>query len=81
MSFDIDAFDAAMIPSTGTPEPGGPFWDEILPIIRAVAAKKNIIGLDLVELAPIKDLTAPNFMAAKLLMKMILYKFCAGKLR
>lgn len=81
LSFDIDAFDASMIPATGTPEPGGPMWDEILPIIRAVAAKKNIVGIDLVELAPIKDLMAPNFMAAKLLMKMILYKFCAAKLK
>lgn len=81
LSFDIDAFDASMIPSTGTPEPGGPMWDEILPIIKAVAAKKNIIGLDLVELAPIKGLVAPDFMAAKLLMKMILYKFKAKDLK
>jgi agmatinase len=80
LSFDIDCFDASMIPSTGTPEPGGPMWDEILPIIRAVAAKKNIIGMDLVELAPIKGLPAPDFMAAKLLMKMILYKFKAKSL-
>ena len=81
LSFDIDCFDASMIPATGTPEPGGPMWDEILPIIRAVAAKKNIIGLDLVELAPIKDLQAPDFMSAKLLMKMILYKFLAKDLK
>ena len=81
LSFDIDAFDMSMIPSTGTPEPGGPMWDEILPIIREVAKKKNIIGLDLVELAPIKGLTAPDFMAAKLLMKMILYKFKAKDLK
>ncbi len=81
LSFDIDAFDGSMIPATGTPEPGGPMWDEILPIIRAVAAKKNIIGLDLVELAPIKGLTAPDFMAAKLLMKMIMYKFKAKQLK
>lgn len=80
ISFDIDAFDASMIPSTGTPEPGGPMWDEILPIIRAVTAKKNIVGMDLVELAPIKGLQAPDFMAAKLLMKMILYKFKAKEL-
>ncbi len=81
LSFDIDAFDASMIPSTGTPEPGGPMWDEILPIIKAVAKKKNIIGMDLVELAPIKGFQAPDFMAAKLLMKMILYKFCSTKLK
>ena len=81
LSFDIDAFDGSMIPSTGTPEPGGPFWDEILPIIKAVAQKKNIVGLDLVELAPIKGFVAPDFMAAKLLMKMILYKFKAKELK
>jgi len=75
LSFDIDAFDSSSMPSTGTPEPGGLFFEEILPIIRAVAKKKNIIGIDLVELAPIKGLHAPDFLAAKLLMKMILYKF------
>jgi len=81
ISFDIDAFDGSMIPATGTPEPGGPMWDEILPIIRVVAAKKNIVGMDLVELAPIKGLTAPDFMSAKLLMKMIMYKFKAKDLK
>lgn len=81
LSFDIDAFDASMISSTGTPEPGGPMWDDILPIIKSVAAKKNIVGMDLVELAPIKGLQAPDFMAAKLLMKMILYKYKAKELK
>jgi agmatinase len=80
LSFDIDAFDASMIPSTGTPEPGGPMWDEILPIIRAVAASKNIVGIDLVELSPIHGLLAPDFMSAKLLMKMIMYKYKAKQL-
>ncbi|OGE81248.1 MAG: agmatinase [Candidatus Doudnabacteria bacterium RIFCSPHIGHO2_12_FULL_48_11] len=80
ISFDIDCFDMSMIPSTGTPEPGGPMWDDILPIIRTVCAKKNIVGMDLVELSPFKGLPGPDFMAAKLLMKMILYKFCAQKL-
>lgn len=75
LSFDIDAFDSSVMPSTGTPEPGGLFWDEVLPIIKAVTAKKNIIGMDLVELAPIKNFHASDFLAAKLLMKMILYKF------
>ena len=80
LSFDIDAFDSSVMPATGTPEPGGLYWDEVLPIIRAVAAKKNIVGLDLVELAPIENLHAPDFLAAKLLMKMILYKFLASRL-
>lgn len=75
LSFDIDVFDPSIMPSTGTPEPGGPNFDEILPIIREVARRKNIIGMDLVELAPIKGLHAPDFLAAKLLMKMLLYKF------
>jgi agmatinase len=77
LSFDIDAFDSSVMPATGTPEPGGLFWDEVLPIIKAVADEKNIIGMDIVELAPIKGLHAPDFLAAKLLLKMILYKFKA----
>lgn len=81
ISFDIDAFDSAMMPATGTPEPGGLFWDEVLPILKAVCAKKNVVGMDLVELAPIKGLRAPDFVAAKLLMKMILYKFKAKELK
>lgn len=81
LSFDIDALDASLMPATGTPEPGGPGWDEVLEIIKAVAKKKNIIGIDLVELSPIKGLQAPDFIAAKLLMKMILYKFCASKIK
>ena len=80
LSFDIDAFDSSVMPSTGTPEPGGLFWDEVLPIIKAVAAEKNIIGMDVVELAPIKGIQAPDFVAAKLLMKMLLYKFKAKQM-
>lgn len=81
LSFDIDAFDCSLMPSTGTPEPGGLFWQETLDIIKKVSEKKNIIGMDLVELAPIKSLSAPNFLAAKLLMKMIIYKFLAKQLK
>lgn len=80
LSFDIDAFDSSVMPSTGTPEPGGLHWDDVLPILRAVAAEKNIIGMDLVELAPIKGFQAPDFLAAKLLLKMILYKYKAKHL-
>ena len=80
LSFDIDAFDSSVMPATGTPEPGGLYWDEVLPIIKAVALKKNIVGMDLVELAPIRGFQTPDFLAAKLLMKMILYKFRASQL-
>ncbi|MBI3952461.1 MAG: agmatinase [Candidatus Doudnabacteria bacterium] len=80
ISFDIDAFDSSVMPATGTPEPGGLFWNETLSVLREVCAKKNVIGMDLVELAPIENFHAPDFLAAKLLMKMILYKFRAKKL-
>ncbi len=73
LSFDIDAFDPSIMPATGTPEPGGLLWDETLNLIREISKKKNIIGMDLVELAPIKDMHAPSFIAAKLLVKMIMY--------
>src|SRR3989344_4304100 len=75
ISFDIDAFDSSVMPSTGTPEPGGLFWNEVLPIPKLVCANRNIIGMDVVELAPIKGIHAPDFVAAKLLLKMLIYKF------
>jgi agmatinase len=81
VSFDIDGFDSSVMPATGTPEPGGFFWNDVLPILREVAKRKNVIGTDLVELAPIKGMHAPDFVAAKLLMKMILYKFCVNELK
>jgi agmatinase len=79
LTFDVDAFDSGIMPSTGTPEPGGMSWYQILDIIRAVARKRNIVGLDFVELAPIKNLVAPNFMVAKLIYKIIGYIFTDHK--
>jgi len=75
ISFDVDAFDCALMPSTGTPEPGGLFWDQTIDILRAVCAQKNIIGADFVELAPIKNFHAPDFLVAKLIYKTIGYIF------
>lgn len=75
LTFDVDAFDSSLMPSTGTPEPGGLDWYETLDILRAVCAKKTIIGADFVELAPIKNLHAPDFMVAKLIYKTIGYMF------
>ena len=51
---DVDGFDASIMPATGTPEPGGLFWDEVLPIIKRVCQIPNIVGADINELAPIK---------------------------
>lgn len=75
LTFDVDAFDSGIMPSTGTPEPGGMQWYQTLEILKAVASKKNIIGADVVELAPIQNLHAPDFLAAKLVYKIIGYKF------
>jgi agmatinase len=75
ISFDVDAFDPSIMPSTGTPEPGGLLWWPVVEILKAVYKSKNVIGADIVELAPIKNLHAPDFMIAKLVYKMIGYKF------
>jgi len=75
LTFDVDAFDSGLMPSTGTPEPGGMQWNQAMEILRAVASKKNIIGADVVELAPIRDFHAPDFLAAKLVYKIIAYVF------
>jgi agmatinase len=75
ITFDIDAFDASMIPATGTPEPGGLFWDETMAILRAVTQHNKILGADIVELAPKPNLHACDFMAAKLAYKMMGYVF------
>jgi len=73
LSFDLDALDTSIMPSTGTPEPGGLGWYEVLKLIKAVAEKKNIIGADVVELDPVPGLVAPDFLAAKLVYKIIGY--------
>lgn len=75
ISFDVDVFDPGIMPSTGTPEPGGLLWWPTVEILKAVFKSKNIIGADIVELAPIKGLRHPDFMVAKLAYKMIGYKF------
>jgi agmatinase len=75
LTFDVDVFDPSIMPSTGTPEPGGLEWYKVLDILRAVAKNKKIIGADFVELAPIKNLHAPDFLVAKLIYKMLGYIF------
>lgn len=73
LTFDVDVFDSAVMPATGTPEPGGIGWYESLNILRAVCKNKKIIGADFVELSPIKNLSAPDFLVAKLIYKTIGY--------
>ena len=75
ITFDVDAFDASIMPATGTPEPGGLLWEDVLPIIKNVCQIANIIGVDINELAPIKNFDSYNFLVAKLAYKILSYIF------
>lgn len=69
LSIDVDVFDPSLMPAVGTPEPGGLLWDEILGLARTVSRQRKIVGIDLVELAPVDGLVHPQFIAARLLYK------------
>lgn len=73
ISFDLDGFDSSLMPATGTPEPGGLFWQETMDILAAVSARSTIVGADIVELAPRPGLHACDFLAAKLVYKILSY--------
>jgi agmatinase len=75
VTVDLDAFDPAIMPATGTPEPGGLDWYRALAVLRAVAQARRIVGFDVVELAPIPGLVAPDFLAAKLVYRLLGYAF------
>ena len=75
ITFDVDGFDASIMPATGTPEPGGLFWDETLNIIKIAAKNSNIVGADINELAPIKGFNSYNFLVAKLAYTILSYKY------
>lgn len=67
VTFDLDGLDASLMPATGTPEPGGLFWDDVMPILHECAkVAGRIVGADVNELAPIEGLHGPNFLAARL---------------
>jgi len=80
LTFDLDGFDLSIMPATGTPEPGGLFWDETINIIKIAAQSSHIVGADINELAPIKGFDSYNFLAAKLAYKIISYSFEYRKL-
>jgi agmatinase len=69
--------DPAIMPSTGTPEPGGLSWPELLALLRATAARRTVVACDVVELSPLPGLVAPNFLCAKLVYKILCYRFAA----
>ncbi len=71
ITFDIDGFDSSLIPATGTPEPGGLFWDETMDILRLVCRESNVVGADVVELAPHPALHACDFLTARLVYRIL----------
>ncbi|WP_336129543.1 agmatinase [Mesoflavibacter sp. CH_XMU1422-2] len=75
ITIDLDVFDPSIMPSTGTPEPGGLLWYETLDFLRQIFEEKNVVGFDIVELCPNKDEKSSDFLAAKLYYKMLSYKF------
>jgi agmatinase len=75
ITFDLDALDPSIMPSTGTPEPGGLFWYETLEFLKMVFEQKNVVGFDLVELCPNDIDKSSDFLTAKLYYKMLSYKF------
>ena len=75
ITIDVDGMDPAIMPATGTPEPGGLSWYEILSLLRAVISARNVVGCDLVELSPLPGVAAPNFLCAKLVYKILSYQF------
>jgi len=76
ITIDLDVFDPSIMPSTGTPEPGGLHWYEVTNFLKQVFTVKNVVGFDIVELAPNPTNKAPDYLAAKLYYKLLSYKFC-----
>ncbi len=75
ITFDVDGLDPSVISATGTPEPGGLFWDETMSLLKQIGKSKNIVGFDVVELAPTKKDVSSNFNTAKLVYKLLNYSF------
>jgi len=75
LTFDVDGLDSSLMPATGTPEPGGLFWNETINIIKIACKSANIVGGDINELSPIKGFDCYNFLTAKLAYKIISYTF------
>jgi agmatinase len=75
VTIDLDVFDPSVMPSTGTPEPGGLSWYQVIRLLKEVAENRNVVGFDVVELVPNKHNKAPDFIAAKLVFKFLSYIF------
>jgi len=75
LTFDVDYFDPSLMPSTGTPEPGGGDWYRTLRFLKRVFSERDVVAADVVELAPTPGLAAPDFLVAKLVYKLVSYRF------
>ena len=75
VTIDLDGLDPGLMPAVGTPEPGGLSWRELTRLLRRTFAKKTVVACDVVELCPIPGFASPNFVAAKLVYKLLTYKF------
>lgn len=75
LTIDLDVFDPSLMPSTGTPEPGGPDYTELMHFLKEVIANRNLVGFDVVELCPNEYDKAPDFVAAKIIYQLLSYKF------
>jgi agmatinase len=73
VTIDLDVLDPSLMPATGTPEPGGLFWNDVLSLLKKVAQSCTIRGFDIVELAPLPGIVAPDFLAAKLIYRLMGY--------
>ncbi len=71
ITFDVDFLDPGVMPATGTPEPGGGSWNSTMRLLERVFRERHVVGCDVVELAPIPGMVAPDFLAAKLIYKMV----------
>lgn len=79
LTIDLDGLDPAIMPATGTPEPGGLTWEQVTLLLRTVSRQRTFIGMDVVELLPTPGLHAADFLAAKLIYRTLGYIFCQGK--
>jgi agmatinase len=79
VTLDLDALDPGIMPSVGTPQPGGMSWDQLLFFLRKLSAERNVVGFDVTELMPVPGMHAPEFLAAKLVYKLIGAFYCTER--
>jgi agmatinase len=75
LTIDLDVFDPSLMPATGTPEPGGLGWYEVISLLEQVCKNRTLIGMDVVELCPREHLWACDFLAAKLIYQTLSFRF------